>query len=152
MWCKFEEENYFHQLLGLLLLLLLLSLRMETSKKLQSSKRVKTKPSLSFNKITQNTFFVLLIIVPIQENSTFCHENCIHYMYCWCYTYKKNFPTKIGSAWSYLFSVYPILIQKTCTLTNGEFSEFYDSITTHQDKKSQRAWWVKSNRHLKPET
>ena len=111
-----------------LLLLLLLPLRTETSKKLQQSKGVKTNHPLSFTLLHEVFFFVFLIIVHIQE-TTFCHENCIFYIYCWYYKYIKFCSSKIGSTRSYLFSVNTILAQQAYRWTDGELSEFYDPIT-----------------------
>ena len=47
------------------------------------------KPHLSFNEIRQNIFLLFCWLSFMYErHSTFCHENCIYYMYCWCYIYK----------------------------------------------------------------
>ena len=62
------------------------------------------------------------------ETFKFCHENCIYYIYSWCYIFINFCPSIIGSTWSYLFSVNPILTQQACSWTNGELSEFYDDI------------------------
>ena len=66
------------------------------------------------------------------------------YIYIYIYIYiiyiyilYKNFcSSKIGSTWSYLFSINPILTQQTCRWTDGELSEFHNPITTHQEHKS----------------
>ena len=74
------------------------------------------KRPLSFNEITQNIYIFLFYwsLFIYKRNSTFCHENCIYYMYCWCYIYKNFCSSGIGLTWSYLFSVNPILTQQAC--------------------------------------
>ena len=59
---------------------------------------------------------------------------CI-YIYIYIYIYKNFCPSKIGLTWSNLFSVNLILTQQARRWTSRKLLEFYDPITTRQDKK-----------------
>ena len=153
-WYKYKEANYFLQQLRLLLLLLLLPLRKETSKSYSNQKGLKRSHLSALTKLHKVFFFCFIDYRSSKRNVQYfaTRIGSIILIVNAIYIYKKFCPSKIGSTWSYLFSVNLILTQQACTWTNGELSKFYDPITSHQDQKSQCDWWVKFNQHLKPET